>query len=294
MKKKLVISIVAILVLALISVSLVACSRATTQGQLSNFLVDHQQEIFVYDVKNEYTNETGTYTVTVTYNTAATINCPDPIENVPHGVFVESVLNFGTTEYKTGCYFTIVNGTALMTPAYTYRIQKENGAETFRMTGSYSGANFHFEKLVGGDNASGNLKLSGTYFDNNEFHQSLRTVTTFSTNFNFSFSVPLVSPNETGVVTLTASCTKTAKVKTAYTDTISDYAELGVDCYNVRVSRSTKVAGLDHSLYYATQPMKASNSQLTMQNVLVKIYEPINTADGTYHMVYSLKSATIH
>ena len=124
-----------------------------------------------------------TYTVTVTYNTAATINCPDPIENVPHGVFVESVLNFGTTEYKTGCYFTIVNGTALMTPAYTYRIQKENGAETFRMTGSYSGANFHFEKLVGGDNASGNLKLSGTYFDNNEFHQSLRTVTTFSTNF---------------------------------------------------------------------------------------------------------------
>ncbi|MBQ9276012.1 MAG: hypothetical protein IJ226_00265, partial [Clostridia bacterium] len=179
MKKKLTIFIAAISLLALTLVSLVACSRATTQGQLANFLVDHGQEVFVYDVKDAETKETGTYTVTVTKHAAnSTIECPDPIYNVAAGVLVESHLVMGDIEYQTGCYFNIVSGTSLMTPAYTYRIQKENGNETFRMNGNYSGAVFKYEKVIDGISSSGSFKLSGTYFDNNEFHQSLRTVTT--------------------------------------------------------------------------------------------------------------------
>ena len=293
MKKKLIIFVVAILVLSVMAFALVACNRATTQGQLSNFLVDHAEEVFVYDVKNELTNETGTYTVNVKMHPAGdTINCPDAIENVERGVFVESVLEIGTTEYKTGCYFTIVSDTALMTPAYTYRVQKENGEETFRMKGTYNGAALVYERVINGVLAKGGIKLSGTYFDNNEFHQSLRTVTTFSTSFNFSYVVPLVSPSEISAVTLTASCSKTAYVKTPFTETID--AENGVNCYNVRIARSTKVAGLDQSLYYATEPLKAQNSTFKLQNVLVKIYEPIANAEGTFYVVYSLKSAVIH
>ncbi len=294
MKKKLTILLVAIFVLALVAVSLVACSRATTQGQLANFLVDHGQEIFVYDVTNEKTSETGTYTVKVTKHVAgSTIKCPDDIENVAAGILVESTLQMGTVEYKTGCYFNIVNGTSLMTPAYTFRTQSEGGNETFNMKGKYDGSTLKYEKNVNGASSNGSIKLSGTYFDNNEFHQSLRTVTTLSTNFNFSYSVPLVSPNENAAVTLATSCTKKANVKTAYTDTLADAAD-GVECYNVRVARSTKVAGLDQSLYYATKPMKASNSNLTMTQVLVKIYEPVTSNGETYHIVYALKSAEIH
>ena len=155
-------------------------------------------------------------------------------------------------------------------------------------------SNVKIEKVVDGRSSTGSFKLSGTYFDNNEFHQSLRTVSTFSTNFNFSYSVPLVSPNESSAVTLSASCSRTAKVKTAYTDTLAD-AEDGVECYNVHISRSTKVAGLSQSLYYAKNPMKAGNSTLTMTHVLVKFYEPYITDDGVQSEIeYSLKTAEIH
>ncbi len=293
MKRKLIIFVLAILVLSVIGLSLVACNRATTQGQLSNFLVDHAEEVFVYDVKNELTNETGTYTVNVKmHETGSTINCPDPISNVSKGVLVESVLLIGTTEYKTGCFFNIVNGTSLMTPKYTYRIQKENGVETFSMKGSYDGANFSYEKNVNNELNNGNIKLKGTYYDNNEFHQSLRTVTTFSNSFSFSFVVPLVSPSENASVSLTAKCSQTAYVKTPFTETIDP--ENGVNCYNVRISRSTKVAGIDQSLYYATDDLKAENSTFKFKNVLVKFYEPITSAEGTKYVVYSLKSAQIH
>lgn len=277
------------------ALAFVSCSRATTQGQLSNFLIDHSEENFVYDVTNELTNEKGTYTVNVKkYPSGSAISCPDVIENVSSGVLVSSTLLIGDVEYKTGCYFNIVNGTSLMTPAYTYRIQKENGNETFRMTGNYSGANFHYSKSVAGETSEGSIKLSGTYFDNNEFHQSLRTVSTFSTSFSFSFAVPLVSASENTSVSLTASCSKTAFVKTEYTNGIEAYKENGIECYNVRIARSTKVSGLDQSLYYAKEPMKPSNSDFKMANVLVKFYEPI-TADGsTYYVVYALKSAEIH
>ena len=293
--KKIVIILVATVVLSLMAFMFVSCSRATTQGQLSNFLVDHAEENFVYSVTNELTGETGTYTVNVKkYPNGSAISCPDVIENVSSGVLVNSTLLMGTVEYKTGCYFNIVSGTSLMTPAYTYRIQKENGNETFRMTGNYSGANFHYSKTVAGETSDGSIKLSGTYFDNNEFHQSLRTVTTFSTNFSFSFAIPLVSATENASVSLTAACSKSAFVKTEYTNGIEAYQENGVECYNVRVSRSTKVAGLDQSLYYAKEPMKASNSNFTMTNVLVKFYEPITNESGTYYVVYALKSAEIH
>lgn len=292
MKKKLITIVLAILVLSVVAISLVACNRATTQGQLSNFLVDHDNEVYVYDVTNELTGETGTYTVNVKMHAAGdTINCPDTIENVGRGVFVESQLSIGTVEYSTGCYFTIVRDTALMTPAYTYRVQKENGNETFRMKGSYNGQALVYERVINGVVSKGGIKLSGTYFDNNEFHQSLRTVTTFSTNFSFSYVVPLVSANEIAAVTLSARCTQTAYVKTPFTETID--AENGVKCYNVRISRSTKVAGVDQSLYYATESLKANNSSFKLKNVLVKFYEPITTEEGTKYIIYSLKSANI-
>ncbi|MBR4800945.1 MAG: hypothetical protein IK048_04695 [Clostridia bacterium] len=293
MKKKLIILVLSIFVLAILATTLVACNRATTQGQLSDFLIDHKEEVFVYDVTNGLTNTNGTYTVSIKkYPAGSTIHdyFREALVNVPKGMLVTGHLVMGTTEYTTACYFNIVDGTSLMTPASSSRVQKENGEEVFRMQGTYYGANFSYERVINGISNSGTIKLSGTYFDNNEFHQSLRTVQTFSTNFSFSFAVPLVSQTEISAVTLNASCSALENVETAYTATLDQSA---VSCYRISLSRSTKVAGLSQTLYYAVDPMKASNSALTMKNVLVKFVEPITSDGETYYVVYTLKNATI-
>ena len=109
--------------------ALTACNnRATTQGQLSNFLVDHNKEYFEYDVKIG-SDVIGVYKVNVTaYLAHAVINCPDEKE-VEKGIFVESELDVNYDGkhivYNTGCFFTLVNGSSLMLPSYTYRVQSE-------------------------------------------------------------------------------------------------------------------------------------------------------------------------
>ena len=292
--KKIVIILVAILVLGAVAFSLVACNRATTQGQLSNFLVDHAEETFEYDVKNELTNETGTYIVHIKrFQKGATVeDFLEPIQNVEKGILVRGSLTVGTTVYETGCYFNLTSGTSLMVPARSYRVQTENGNETFRMSGYYDGATFHYEKVVGGNTSSGSIKVSGTYFDNNEFHQSLRTVSTYTTSFSFSFAVPLVSATENTSVSLTASCKSTEGITTPFTTALNP--ENSVNCYRVEVSRSTKVAGKSQILFYAVDDMKASNSELTIKHLLVELREPITPEGDTFYVVYKLKSATIN
>lgn len=299
MKRKLIIISIAIIVVIASVFALSACNnRATTQGQLSNFLVDHNKEYFEYDVQIGGTS-IGVYKVTVTSHLAhSVINCPDEKE-VEKGVFVESELdvNYGGKHvvYNTGCYFNLVSGSSLMVPAYTYRIQTEDGVETFRMSGNYQGSTFRFEKKVGEEDPSnGSFKLSGTYFDNNEFHQSLRTVSTFSTNFSFTFTVPLVSETESTSASLTAKCSKDVMIKTAYTDSIPEYAETGVSCYKVILSRSTKVAGLSQTLYYAKTALKSQTAtEFTMRNVLVEFHEPLTSDENAEYVSYCLKVAKI-
>ncbi|MBO4554780.1 MAG: hypothetical protein J5713_03270 [Clostridia bacterium] len=303
MKKKLIISVLAIMVIVSAIFALSACNRsASPQGQLSNFLIDHGKEYFEYDV-NDGQGSIGTYKVTITiHQNGATINCPEAIENVSKGILVESELDVTKdgkhSVYQTGCYFNLVNGSSLMVPAHTYRIQSEDGNETFRMTGTYDGSTFRYDKKVGEDTTSGSLKLSGTYFDNNEFQQCLRAVSTFSTSFNMSFATPLVSLNETAIVNLTASCSKVVNVvNTPYTDSFEEYATEGVACYKVQLSRSTKVAGVAHILYYAKSNVKATNApdSFTLQNVLIEFHEPLSTEGGeTQYLVYKLKKAEIY
>jgi len=301
MKRKLIVSIITIMVIVGAIFALSACNRtASPQGQLANFLIDHQKEHFVYDVSIG-DDLIGTYSVTVTLcKSGETINFPIAIENAKKGVLVESVLDVTKdgkhSVYSTGCYFSLVNGSSLMVPSHTYRKQEEDGVQTFFMTGTYEGSTFKYERKIGEETSNGSFKLSGTYFDNNEFQQSLRTVSTFSTGFSMAFTTPLVSQSEAASVSLTASCSKVVKVKTAYTDSFEDYKETGVDCYKVTLSRSTKVAGVTQTLYFAAQNLKTTNNPdgFTMHNVLVEFHEPL-TADGNsnQYVAYTLKTAEI-
>ncbi len=298
--KKIITSIILVAMIAIVAFSLSACNSATTQGQLANILSDHSQEHFVYDVLDTANNTTGTYTVDLcTYQKGSTIENfgADTLQNVAEGILVKGTLTIADITYQTGCYYTLINGSSYMVPAYSFRTQSENGNETFRLQANYDDGAFNYEKVIDNNTdqkQTGSIELSGTYYDNNEFHQSLRSVTTFSTAFSFSFALPLVDAQEASLATLTASCSSMENVKVAYTSNHADETirENGLECYKVSISRSTEVAGTSQTLYYSKSPIVLNGWTIT--RALVKIVEPYKTIDGSSASIeYTLKEATL-
>lgn len=292
------------LVAAVACLTMTACNNtATTQGQLCNILSDHSSESFVYDVcaKNADGDKVegydGTYTVTLkAYAEGSSLqsfgSSDTNLENLPAGVFVKGVLSAGTQTYETGCYFKLIDGSSYMVPAYSYRVQKDGENETLRVFGSYDGKKYSYSRTVNGKTDNGVVEASNaTFYDNNEFHQSLRTITTFTDSLSFSFAVPLVSATESTSVGITATVNGKTEVKTAFTDSREDYAEKGIECYKTHISRATQVAGISQTLYYATNDVSING--WNMKHVLVKIEEPFKKDGATLNMTYELKSATL-
>lgn len=301
--KKVILSVLAIVMVAVVGITLVACNTATTQGQLANLLNDHNHEAFVYDVyaKNadgdKIDGYNGTYTVTLdAYDAGSTIESFGKsdvvLSNVDKGVFVKGLLVVGTTKYETGCYFKLVSGSSYMVPAYSYRVQYEGETEVFRLNGSYQDKTFDYERWINGEKSTGSVGTkSTTYFDNNEFHQALRTITTFSNSLALAFATPLVSKTEATYVTLTAQVNGTTHVKNSFTENNATYSEEGIKCYRTYISRSTEVSGIAQVLYYATDNITVNGWNL--KNVLVQIEEPFKIDGATNTMVYALNTASL-
>lgn len=303
--KKVILTISIVLVVALACVSMTACNNtATTQGQLRNILSDHNSESFEYDVfakdadGNKIEGYDGTYNVTLkAYGEGAKIenfgSSDTNLENLSAGILVNGLLRVGTQTYETGCYFKLINGSSYMVPAYSYRVQKDGEKETFRLFGSYDGKKFSYTRTVNGKKSEGTVEAgNATFYDNNEFHQSLRTITTFSDSLSFKFFVPLVSATEASFVELTANVNGTTKVTTAFTESNEKYAEDGgIECYKTSVSRKTDVAGISQTLYYAKSDVLING--WAMKQVLVKIQEPFKKDNVTNYMTYELKTATL-
>ncbi len=311
--KKVILAILTIVIISTLALGLSACNSATTQGQLANLLNDHDSESFSYDVYavdsegNKISipgmemvshQPHGTYDITLNaYDQGATINNfgkigETSLVNVRDGVLIRSKLQIVNTVYSSGCYYNITEGTSFMTPAYTFRTIEVGEQTTFAMFGSYDGSNLHYQVEKDGKQSSGTISMKGTYYDNNQFHMSLRTVTTFSNNFSFSFATALVTPDEIGSATLTASISSTNYIKNEFTNSRDEYKEKGIICYKTQLSRTTEVAGVAHTLYYAKDNVTCNG--WAMKNVLVRIEEPFKTADGYGGtMVYDLKSATL-
>lgn len=175
---------------------------------------------------------------------------------------------------------------------YNVTLKAYGEKETFRLFGSYDGKKFSYTRTVNGEKSKGSVEAGGTtYFDNNEFHQALRTITTFSDSLAFSFSVPLVSATEAGSVTLTTRADGKTNVKTPYTASSEKYSDNGIECYKVYVSRTTEVAGISQTLYYAASDVLFNG--WAMRHVLVKIEEPFKKDGSTNMMTYELKTATL-
>lgn len=313
--KKVILAILIIVIVATLALGLSACNNATTQGQLANLLNNHNSEEFSYDVYAIDSNGNeisipgtemvssqphGTYDVTLNaYDQGATVNNFGAIGNtsltdVRRGVLIRNKLQIGGTSIvqSSGCYYNLIDGTSYMVPAYTYRTIEVGGETTFAMFGEYSGSTLKYKVEQNGEKKEGNISLKGTYFDNNQFHTSLRTITTFTNNFSFSFATAVVTPDEIGSATLTASISSTKYIQNDFTKNREEYAEKGVVCYKTQLTRSTDVAGVGQTLYYATNDI--TDNGWALKNVLVRIEEPFKTADGHGGiMVYDLKTATL-
>lgn len=302
--KKVFLTISVIAIVAFFALSLVACNSATPQGQLQNILNDHNVETFTYDVKarNVSTDATldgytGTYTVKLeAKNAGADVNGfgDTDLHSVAKGILVTSVLRVGegetASEILTGCYFNIVDGSSYMVPAASYRVQKVGDNTQFKLQARYEGKSFVYEREINGVKDSGKLEFKATtYFDNNEFHQSLRTLSTFSDSMSFSFNMPLVSKDEAEVIQLSATVSGEQAIHNKFTDNNETYAESGINCYKTVISRrisEMNITGMSHTLYYAVDDVKINGWAL--KKVLVRIVEPFILDGETYEMVYDL------
>lgn len=305
--KKIFTTISLIILVAVVATTLFACSSATTQGQLQNILNDHKHESFTYtvysaskDANGAYTQKTeqhsGSYTVTLdAYDSGKELELTSDwtITTPANGILVTGILSVGTTEYETGCYFNLIGGSNYMVPAYSYRVQKEGDSETFKLYGEYSDKNFSYTRYIDGNKSEGTLEVgSGLKYDNNEFHQALRTISTFSDSLTYTFSVPLVSANEAATISISTAVSGRTHVKTPYTAAHTAYQDNGIECYKTIVSRSTEVSGISQTLYYAVNDI-TTNSGWGMKHVLVKIEEPFNS-DGTQcAMIYELSDTQL-
>lgn len=304
--KKLISTISLIILVVVVACVLFACSSATTQGQLQNILNDHNHETFVYDVttmakdsKGNYANQvdlySGTYTVTLdAYSKGAELKLTDgfDITTDADGILIRGELVVGNEVYKTGCYFNIIGGSYYMIPAHSYRVQLDGESETFKLFGSYDNKEYNYTRYIDGVMSQGTVEASGTlYYDNNEFHQALRTISTFSDSLTYAFAVPLVSQNEATSVALTAKVSGTTHVKTAFSNANEAYADTGIQCYKTSISRSTEVAGVSQTLYYAVNDIAVNG--WNMKHVLVQIEEPFKHEGNEYAMLYTLKTAEL-
>lgn len=293
--KKSIILIFVILTVAAAAFSLTACNSATTQGQLADILSSHSLEVLTYKVTDEANDIEGVYeAVLKRYDAGATIeNFGDAtLSNVSAGILVTGNLKVGTTVYQTGCYYNLISDMSYMVPAYTYRMQSEGGEVKFKLQGSYDGATLNYSLTKDGKTTKGSLDTVAPFYDNNEFQQSLRAITNFSTGLSFAFNVPVVASDEIENMKLSALCTSTEKIKTDWTqsykkDSSGDesaenmpYKADGINCYVVTLSRDTKVNGSSQKLYYAVDDISINGWAFT--HVPVKFVEPAQNGDIVY------------
>lgn len=318
--KKLIITIFTLALVICLGATLAACNNATPQGQLEDPLgFDHKSETFVYDALDTFSGDTGTYTVKLQgYDAGQDVTDFEGAElkGVEKGILVTGELTFNDDISRTGCYFKLVgSSTTYMVPVASYTVHITNDVETFRLSATYDSKYYNYERTVNGTKDSGRIKISGTYFDNNEFHQMLRTVSTYSSGLSLAYVMPLVTETEALAVNITATTSTVTSVTCPYTNSITRPDSQpafpdGIECYEVKINRSTDVAGISQTLYYATVniPTDVNYPNIrVLKNILVKIIEPYKVdgrstfsateddkqVEKPIQMEYTLRTATI-
>lgn len=333
MKKKRILSLViAVVAVCVLATALTACNNATTQGQLVDAWKNARPyESYTYIVDDSVTEGTeGTYKSEIFYHAAYDKELDNAVAvggldvaNERGGYLIASTLD-ATLDgkhlvYTTKCYFSLTSGSSYLIPRATERVETVDGEETFSMSGVYNGSTLLYTYSVNGGAATeGSVGLTSPYYDNNEFHQAMRGISTLSSSFSFAYSVPVVSALEqtSARLTFSVSGTETVELPVASVvkgeegaaDTVTE--KTSFECYKASLSRATTVAGVSETLWYTVNPVYAAvtgegESKTTsistsktewwdLVHVLVKFAEPYNTADGGSGVVtYTLSEISL-
>ncbi len=274
--KKAVLIMLVIALVAIVSVSFVACSTATVQGQLKD--VWRPYEKYTYSVVDGV-NEAGTYVVEIIHSNGGTIQVgANSVDGLTKGILINGKLNIGNVEYITACYVQLISGGSYLVPKASYKKQTVGGEVTLELSATYNDTQYVYSGTENGVSKEGAIEIKAPTYDNNEIHQLLRGVNALATNFSFSFNVP-VAIGESTLASITASCSAKASVP---------YGEGNKDCFEVVLARSTKVNGKNQKLYYAAEAIEIDGWKLPY--VLIKFVEP--TAEG--EVIYLLKDISLN
>ena len=271
MKKSALIIVIMLMVVACFS--LTACNSSTPQGQLGNYFAPYEK--FVYDVAHTTDDGVinGTYTIEIEQFDGGDIAVGDVlVKNQPSGHIINSYLDIDGTQIESSCFFVNVSSNSFYVPRSSFRKVIVDGTESYRVQINYtsSGAKYTLSEN-GKAKKTGTLEISSPFYDNTEFYTMLRGASTMGTAFSMSYGVAIVAPNEIAVATLSASCTST-KTLSAPEKAFKDGK---VSCYKTTVTRSTTVAGISYTVYYATSSVTSINGSAVRSIVrpIVKIVE---------------------
>lgn len=333
--KKIAVFTLLIIVIAAVGATLVACNNATTQGQLVDAWKEARPyERYTYTVDDSATEGTdGTYVSEIFYHTAYNVGVEESssaynAEKVTVGdATIEqregylirgtltATLNGKQVDYVTECYFELTDGSSYLLPVATFRSEKVDGTEMLRMNGAYSGSTLSYTLVTDGKEAvTGTVALSSPYYDNNEFHQSLRGVSTFSSSFSFAFKTAIVNATEQTSASLTFSVSGTENVTLPFPSSSLDENGASVsnentvlECYKAKLSRSTTVSGASQTLWYSVNPVYAAidedgattnlctsdNNWWALPHVLVAFSEPYKSGETSGTVNYVLNGISL-
>jgi hypothetical protein len=285
MKKSLFVFV--IIIIAASGLIFTACNNATPQGQLGDYFTNYEKYVYqAVDKTDENAPVTGTYVMSAEkFSGGQNVTLAEGfvLNAVGAGVLVEGNLTIADTTITTKCYFLITSNNNFLVPLASYRNEIKGGVETQTKI-NYSQGSCTYEYILDGQKTEGSLSFNSPCYDTNEIYNTLRGASTMGVGFSMTFSVPLAAENE--VASLTASCGANERVSSPAESADELYGE-GIDCYVVTLSRSTKVAGINYTLYYSTSQITVNNWQLTRP--LIKIVE--NKVEYNLLSVSTVKTA---
>jgi hypothetical protein len=267
--KRITLLILALVLVASLGLTLVACSNATVQDQLKNVWRNYEKYTYEVDTDGDGTVD-GDYSVEIVMHKAKTdiaFGEDATLSDRKEGFLVTGNLAVGGYTMTTQCFFEISGASGFLSPTNTYsKTVYENG--TVVLNAEFDGSNYRYHLSDNGSVTEGSFEMTAPYYDNAEFHQVLRGAT-LSDSFSFSFNVPIAAPGEVTAVSLSAVISGTEQV--AWTDKNDGDAVKATECFKTTLTRSTKVEGAAQELYYSKDNFTVNGWELP--HVLVKIVE---------------------
>ena len=194
------------------------------------------------------------------------------VKKQPSGHVINTYLDIDGTQIESTCFFVNVSSNSFYVPRSSFRKVTVDGTESYRVQINYTTSGAKYTLTENGESKkTGTLELSSPFYDNNEFYTMLRGASTMGTAFSMSYGVAIVAPNEIAVATLSASCTSTETLSAP----AKAFKDGKVSCYKTTISRSTTVAGISYTVYYAASPVTSISGSAVRSIVrpIVKIVE---------------------